>query len=281
MAEHPSTELAADRPDAGDAAEPIILVEDDGVVRVITLNRPQRRNAIDLALRVRLAQEIEAGMADDAVRVLILAGAGGSFCSGGDISTMTRLPEHEARPRAEAAQRVIRALWNGDKPVIAAVEGAAMGAGLALALACDRVVAAADARFGTSFARVGLAGDMGILATLPGRIGQAAARQMLMFARQVDALEAERIGLVDAVVEPGKALASALDDARLLAAGPPLALAAVKSMLASWPRDPFEVLRDEIDHQVTLFDSDDFAEGVAAYHERRPPDFRGRQRPSP
>jgi 2-(1,2-epoxy-1,2-dihydrophenyl)acetyl-CoA isomerase len=261
--------------------EPVVLVSDDGDVRVITLNRPRRRNAIDLALRARLAEVIEEAMDADLVRVLILTGAGGSFCSGGDISTMTRLPEHAARPRAEAAQRVIRAIWHGGKPVIAAVEGAAMGAGLALALACDRAVAGADARFGTSFSTVGLAGDMGIFATLPGRIGPGAARQMLMFARRVDAPEAARVGLVDAVVEPGKALASALDDARLLAAGPPLALAAVKSMLARWPRDPFEVLRDEVDHQVALFDSDDFAEGVAAYHEGRRPEFRGHQRPSP
>jgi enoyl-CoA hydratase/carnithine racemase len=261
--------------------EPIVLVSDDGDVRVITLNRPRRRNAIDLELRVRLAEVIEAAMDHDQVRVLVLMGAGGSFCSGGDISTMTRLPEQQARPRAEAAQRVIRAIWHGRKPVIAAVEGAAMGAGLALALACDRTVCAADARFGASFSRVGLAGDMGIFATLPARIGPGAARQMLMFAGQVDAAEAARIGLVDAVVEPGKALASALDDARLLAAGPPLALAAVKSMLARWPRDPFEVLADEIDHQVELFDSDDFAEGVAAYHEPRRPHFRAGQHPVP
>lgn len=259
---------------------PIVLVSDDADVRVLTLNRPGRRNAIDLALRVRLAQEIEAAMNDDGARVIVLTGAGGSFCSGGDISTMTRLPEHEARARAEAAQRVIRALWHGGKPTIAAVEGSAMGAGLALALACDRVVTGADAQFCTSFSRVGLAGDMGVFATLPGRIGPAAARQMLMFADPVDASQALRIGLVDAVVEPGQALASALDDARRLAAGPPLALAAVKSMLARWPRDPFQVLDDEIDHQVTLFDSDDFAEGVAAYHERRPPGFRGRPRTS-
>jgi 2-(1,2-epoxy-1,2-dihydrophenyl)acetyl-CoA isomerase len=142
-------------------------------------------------------------------------------------------------------------------------------------------VAGADARFGTSFSRVGLAGDMGIFATLPGRIGPAAARQMLMFADQVDASEAARIGLVDAVTEPGQALARARDDARRLAAGPPLALAAVKSMLARWPRDPLEVLGDEIDHQVALFDTGDFAEGIAAYRERRTPAFRGRQLPSP
>jgi 2-(1,2-epoxy-1,2-dihydrophenyl)acetyl-CoA isomerase len=260
--------------------EPTVLVCDDAGVRVLTLNRPGRRNAIDRALKVALAEEIEAAMDDDGVRVIVLTGAGGSFCSGGDISTMTRLAAPEARARAEATQRVIRALWHGGTPVIAAVEGAAMGAGLALALACDRVVAAADARLGTSFARVGLAGDMGIFASLPGRIGPAAARQLLMFARPVDAPEALRIGLVDAVVEPGQALARALDDARLLAAGPPLALAAVKSMLAGWGHDPFQVLDDEIDQQVSLFGSDDFAEGVAAFHERRPPVFGGRRRPS-
>jgi 2-(1,2-epoxy-1,2-dihydrophenyl)acetyl-CoA isomerase len=255
--------------------EPIVLVTDEGPVRVIMLNRPRRRNAIDLPLRALLAEVIEAAMEDDRVRVLVLTGAGGSFCAGGDIATMTRLAEEAARARAEAAQRVVRAIWTGRKPVVAAVEGAAMGAGLALALACDRVVAASDARLGTSFTRVGLAGDLGIFATLPARIGPAAARQLLMFAGEVDAAEALRIGLIDAVTEPGQALGRALSDARRLAAGPPLALAAVKSMLGRWPRDPFEVLRAEVDVQVALFDSDDFAEGVAAYHERRAPRFGG------
>jgi len=189
---------------------------------------------------------------------------------------MERQAPELTRPRAEAAQRVTRAIWNGSKPVVAAVEGPALGGGLALALACDRVVAASDAVFGAAFANVGLAGDMGIFASLPTRLGSAGAKQLLMMPRRIPASEAFDLGLIDRLCEPGAALRAALDDARHLAAGPPLALAAIKSMLSRGPADPDEVLEREVEHQAALFASDDFAEGVAAYRARRPPQFRGR-----
>jgi enoyl-CoA hydratase/carnithine racemase len=122
-----------------------VLAEDHGPVRVLTLNRPGRRNAIDLELPAVLAEAIEGAMAAEAVRAVVLTGAGGTFCSGGDIGTMRRQGEGAVRTRLQAAQRVIRAIWHGPKPVLAAVEGYAFGAGAALALACDRVVTAADA----------------------------------------------------------------------------------------------------------------------------------------
>ncbi|MFJ9562850.1 enoyl-CoA hydratase/isomerase family protein [Streptomyces fuscichromogenes] len=253
-----------------------VLVEDRGPVRVLTLNRPGRHNAIDLELRVVLAEAVEEAMGRERVRALVLTGAGRSFCSGGDISTMRRQPAAEARPRAVAAQRVIRALWEGPKPVVAAVEGFAFGAGAALALACDRVVAAADATFSTAFTGVGLAGDMGVFASLPARIGPAKARQLLMLPRRIGGTEAFELGLADAVTEPGGALAAALADAERLAAGPPLALAAVKHTLNRPPGPPGAVLDHEIDVQTGLFDTADFAEGVAAFHDRRPAVFRGR-----
>jgi len=252
-----------------------VLVEDLGPVRVLTLNRPEKRNAIDLELRAVLAERLEAAMADPAVRVVVLTGAGGSFCSGGDISTMRRQPAEDARVRAAAAQRVVRTIWDGAKPVVAAVEGPAYGAGAALALACDRVVAAADATFHTGFTGVGLAGDMGIFASLPARIGPAAARQMMLLPRRLSGAEAVAVGLADAVAEPGGALAAARTDAERIAAGPPLAIAAIKTMLSRWPRDPRKVLEAEADVQSRLFDTDDFAEGVAAFHQRRTPAFRG------
>ncbi|HTI74140.1 MAG TPA: enoyl-CoA hydratase/isomerase family protein, partial [Mycobacterium sp.] len=147
-----------------------ILTRDDGAVRTITLNRPELRNAIDIPLRVELAQAISAADADGSVRAIVLTGAGSAFCSGGDIATMRRMSQDEAMKRAELAQRVIKAIWGTPKPVIAAVEGAAFGAGAALAAACDRVVAARDARFATTFTNVGLAGDMGVFASLPRRV---------------------------------------------------------------------------------------------------------------
>lgn len=252
-----------------------VLTEDRDAVRIVTLNRPDKRNAIDLELRVVLAEALEAAMADPAVRVVVLTGGGGTFCSGGDISTMRRQPPAETVPRAQAAQRVIRAIWRGPKPVIAAVEGYAFGAGTALAIACDRVVAASDATFSTTFTGVGLAGDMGIFASLPARVGPAVARQLMLLPRRVPGVEARELGLVDRLVEPGRALTDALDDAATIAAGPPLALAEIKSMFAAWPAEPWQVLDREVEAQARLFDTEDFAEGVAAFHERRRPVFRG------
>lgn len=253
-----------------------VLTADEGAVRVVTLNRPEKRNAIDLELRVVLAEALEAAMADASVRAIVLTGSGGTFCSGGDISTMRRQPPAETRPRAQAAQRVIRAIWDGAKPVVAAVEGFAFGAGTALAIACDRVVAASDATFSTTFTGVGLAGDMGIFASLPARVGPGPARQLMLLPRRLPGAEARELGLVDCLTEPGQALARAVADAGTMAAGPPLALAGIKAMFTAWPGDPREVLDREVTLQERLFDTEDFAEGVAAFHERRTPTFRGR-----
>lgn len=247
----------------------VVLVEDHAAVRVITLNRPDVRNAIDMELRVALAAAIEAADADDTVGALVLTGAGGTFCSGGDVSTMERMPEERARPRAEAAQRVVRAIWSTPKPVLAAVEGSAYGAGASLALACDRLVAAETAALSTSFSRVGLAGDMGIFASLPARVGAARARQLMMLPEAIPARDALAMGLVDRVVASGEALVEAIAEAARLAAGPSRALGVIKSMLGP----SRSILDDEIEHQVRLFDSDDFAEAVAAFHDKRNPSF--------
>ncbi|OBH11017.1 enoyl-CoA hydratase/isomerase family protein [Mycobacterium sp. E1747] len=251
-----------------------ILTEHSGAVRTITLNRPKLRNAIDIPLRLALADALEAADRDATVRAIVLTGAGPMFCSGGDISTMQRMSPTEALERAQLAQRVIRAIWNTPKPVIAAVEGGAMGAGLALAAACDRVVAAKDARFATTFLNVALAGDMGAYASLPARIGVARTRQMLLMARPVDADTALAQGLVDDLADPGHCLESALEDARALAARPAQALGAIKRMLAEAPRlSGTDVLDLEANQQAELFGSDDFAEGVAAFQEKRTPRF--------
>jgi enoyl-CoA hydratase/carnithine racemase len=252
-----------------------VLTEDRGRVRVLTLNRPRSRNAIDLELRVVLAEALEAAMADDSVRVIVLTGAGGTFCSGGDISTMKRQPPADSLGRLVAAQRVIRAIWRGPKPVLAAVEGFAVGAGMALATACDRVVAASDATFSAAFTGVGLAGDMGIFASLVARAGAATAKQLMLLPGRLPAARALELGIADAQAEPGHALAAAVGDAEAMAALPPLALAGIKSMLARWQAAPEQLLDAEVELQARLMDSDDFAEGIAAFAERRKPEFHG------
>ncbi|GAA4642619.1 enoyl-CoA hydratase/isomerase family protein [Gordonia humi] len=258
---------------SGPHAERVVRTEDHGPVRLITLDRPERRNAIDLPLRTQLAEAVESAARDDAVRAIVVTGAGGVFCSGGDISTMRRMPPAQSRPRTEKAQRVIRAIWATPKPVIAAVEGAAYGAGASLALACDRVVAGEGTRISTAFTGVGLAGDMGIFASLPARVGPARARQLMLMPRAVASTEALELGLVDNVVPAGEALTAALADAQTLARGPLRAYGVIKAMFADpLPMTP-EVLERELGNQVELFDSDDFAEGVAAFHEKRPARF--------
>ncbi len=255
-----------------------VLIEDDGPVRTVTLNRPQVRNAIDIPLRLELADALESADTDTGVRAIVLTGAGASFCSGGDISTMRVMSESEAMDRAHLAQRIIRAIWATPKPVIAAVEGAAFGAGAALAAACDRVVAARDARFATTFTNVGLAGDMGVFASLPRRVGPARARQMLLFPEPFTADAAQEWGLVDAITEPGDAVTAARADAQRLAAGPAAAYGAIKNLLAISPTlPPVEVLDHEAAQQARLFGSADFAEGIAAFREKRRPSFGPRQ----
>src|ERR1700752_4149114 len=176
--------------------------------------------------------------------------------------------------RVHLAQKVIRAIWNTPKPVGAAGEGSAYGGGVALAAACDRVVAARDARFATTFTKVGLAGDMGIFASLPRRVGPAKDAQMMLLPEPIDAEQARAWGLVDAVTDPGTALEAATEDAQRLAAGPSLAYGVIKTLLAVSPTlDPLDVLDEEGRHQAALFGSDDFAEGVAAFHEKRRPIF--------
>jgi 2-(1,2-epoxy-1,2-dihydrophenyl)acetyl-CoA isomerase len=252
-----------------------VLTSDRGPVRVITLNRPASRNAIDLELRVVLAEDLEAAMADGGVRAIVLTGTGGTFCSGGDVASMKRQGAEASRARAQAVQRVIRAIWTGPKPVLAAVEGYAVGAGAALAMACDRVIAATDSTFALSFTGVGLAGDMGIFASLPARAGVAAARQLLLLPRRLDGAEALSLGIADSLADPGETLSRAVADAAAIAAGPPLALAGIKRMLSAWPADPFEVLDREVALQEELMDTADFAEGVAAFADKRTPVFHG------
>ena len=180
--------------------EDMVPLYREGAVAVLTLDFPARRNAFCLQMRTQLRNRLEAATADTQVRAIVLAGAAGHFCSGGDISEMEPRTLLQNRERWALVAALIRLLALGPKPVVAAVEGSAMGAGLSIASLADHVVAARDAKFGAAFVKVGLMPDMGALWSLQHRVGRAKAREILGLARVFDGAEAGRIGLANDAV---------------------------------------------------------------------------------
>jgi enoyl-CoA hydratase/carnithine racemase len=247
-----------------------VLVSRDGAIVTLTLNWPERRNALSVAMRHALADAFEEIEADRSARVVIITGTGEHFCAGGDLTGMEVASIAQGRERMRQAHRLIRLMVNARVPIIAAVEGWCAGAGISLACAADHVVAGAEARFVASFGKVGLLPDLGLLHTLPARVGQARAREIMLFGETIEAARAEAIGLVDRVVPPDTALAAAAARAALLAAQAPLTLALTKAALA---QGLDAALAREQDLQAALYLTPDHAEGKAAFLEKRPARF--------
>lgn len=244
----------------------------DGATLVLTLDYTARRNALSMPLRTALIDAFEAAEADAAIRAVVITGAGGNFCAGGDISGMNSPDLAAGRQRFAITHRLVRMMIRARMPILAAVEGFAVGAGLSLALCCDTILAAEDARFGAGFNRIGLIADLGLNHTLPARIGQGRARQILLYPDQLDAAAAERIGLIDQVVAKGTALDAALKRARHFHTAAPLPIAMTRALLAEGLD---HALDRELDLQSALFLTADHAEGRDAFLARRSPVFRG------
>lgn len=254
----------------------ILLEHREGPVTVLTLNDPTRRNALSMDLRIALRDRLQALGAADDCRAIVLAGAGGAFCAGGDLSAMRGDDPAGSRIRLGIVQDIIRAVAAGPCPVVAAVEGPAFGAGMALAAASDHVIAAEGARFSASFARLGLMPDAGLMWSLPQRVGAARARALMLSGREIDHAEALALGLADETCAPASLLPLALERAAELARGAPLALAQVKAAFARGTDSLEAVLAMERDGQPLLFGSADFAEGLAAFRARRAAEFAGK-----
>jgi enoyl-CoA hydratase/carnithine racemase len=249
-----------------------VAEERDGAVLVLTLDQPARRNALSMPLRTALTAALERAQSDRGVRAIVVTGAGEHFCSGGDISGMDVKSPLEGRERMRLSHQLIRLMAMGSVPVVAAVEGYCVGAGLSLACACDTVVAAEDARLAAGFGRIGLMADLGLPHTLPLRVGQGRTRQILLYHEQMTATAAERIGLVDHVAPKGHALDKALEKARFLAEQAPGPMALTKQLLGEGLD---RALEQERHFQSTLFMTEDFAEGRAAFLGKRQPEFKG------
>lgn len=253
-------------------------------VALITLNRPQARNALSDALTPALRAQIKARGEDADVGALLITGAGTAFCSGGDVKAMGgRGPRGQMsfeerladlRRRQTALTGALVALR---KPTIAALPGAAAGAGLAIALACDIRLAARSAFVSTGYARVGLSGDYGIAWLLTRAVGSARARELMFTAERVDAERCERIGLVNRVVPDERLQEEAFALARSLAAGPRVALANIKDNLDDALHVDYPTaLYREAERLVQASRTEDHKEAVRAFVEKRKPVFSGR-----
>ncbi|WTK72118.1 enoyl-CoA hydratase-related protein [Streptomyces sp. NBC_01515] len=252
-----------------------------GGVAYLTLNRPEALNAITPAQRDRLITLLGEASADPSVRAVVLTGTGRGFCAGADLrgggSTGERIAGDVARTIRQGAQRLIAAVLDCEKPVIAAVNGTAAGLGAHLALACDLVLAAESAKFIEVFVRRGLVPDGGGAYLLPRLIGPQRAKELMFFGDTVSAADAERLGLVNRVVPDEELEKTARDWAERLAAGPTRALALTKQLVnASLDSDRTTAFAAEAAAQEINMTTEDAREGVASFVERRSPEYRGR-----
>ena len=248
---------------------------------VVTLARPEARNALTLEMKQALAALLPALAADGGVGAVLLTGAGGAFCAGGDTKMMARdgnPPSPEERKRLLRFEHTIPALLHRlEKPTLAALPGAAAGAGFSLALACDLRIAAEGAFVTTAYAKLGLSGDYGSAWFLTHLVGTAKARELLFLGDRLDARECERLGIVNRVVPDADLEKEALALGKRLAAGPPIALRYMKDGLNRALTATLEECLDlEAERMVQSAGTEDYVEAVRAFSEKRTPEFKGR-----
>ena len=261
-----------------------LLFELKDKVAVITMNRPTVRNALSPALTGAMRRAIHWAASDDRVGALLITGAGSAFCAGGDVKAMGGHPLGDHRPTAQAqfSEMVARhheiagVLRQMRKPSVAALPGAAAGAGMAIALACDLRVAAASAFLSTGYARIGLSGDYGIAWLLTRVVGPGRARELMLTSERVSAANALNIGLVSRVVADDELADNAFALARQLANGPQIALGYIKDNLDdALTIDHAAAIDREADRLLKARTTQDHKEAVRAFAEKREPQFTG------
>jgi 2-(1,2-epoxy-1,2-dihydrophenyl)acetyl-CoA isomerase len=262
-------------------SQPSILFEVKDEYALVTLNRPDRLNSFNPEMHERLRGALQEVKRRDDIRAVLLTGAGRGFCAGQDLSERS-VKAGDAAPDLGHSigtfyNPLVRLLRNLEKPVVCAVNGVAAGAGANIALACDIVLAARSASFVQAFAKIGLMPDSGGTYFLPRLVGTARAMGLAMLGDKLSAEDAERIGLIWRTVDDDKLMDEAQALAARLAHGPTKALGAIKEALYASPLNSLDAqLNFERDVQRELGRTEDYREGVAAFGEKRPPDFKGR-----
>jgi len=257
----------------------LIETVEDGVA-VLTLNRPERLNALSSGLLSALRDALPRLASDDAVGAIVITGAGRGFTAGGDVKSMPDRMDQTFEHRLESyrAMHVIPQLMRtSPKVIIGMINGPTAGAGLGLALACDLRIAGRSARFTTAFANIGYSGDFGGSWLLTRLVGTAKARELYFVAEVIDAEQARALGIVNRVVDDASLRDETMALARRIAAGPRVALGYMKRNLYAAETEPFNVVLEmEGIHQARCGQTDDHREAVAAFAEKRRPQFKGR-----
>ena len=254
-----------------------VRLDKDGAIATLTLDRPERLNAMADPMWEALHAHLGTIAADETIRAVILTGAGRAFCSGGDVTGMARSDIVSGRARSQRRHRAVLALYNLEKPVIAAVRGAVYGIGNAIALACDLVIASDTTKFSMAFKKVGIVPDGGAIFFLTQNLGIARAKDLVYTARVVPATEALELGLVTRVVPDAKLETEARALAVEMAASATYALALAKKMFHSMYVPTLEQLLElETLASGAARLTHDHQEGVAAFKEKRPPRFLGK-----
>ena len=254
---------------------PVLVEKQDSIV-IITMNAPETRNALAGEVLDGLLAAFEEAAIDDDCRAIVLNGGDKNFSSGGNLNNMKAERTLDvARERVGLGGKLSRAIMLNPKPVIAAVEGYAAGAGLSLVAGADYAVASEESKYMAAFSRVGIMPDMGLLWSLMQRISLGKAKHMIASARKVEAQEAFELGIVDVLVAPGKSRDKAIEIAKEFAVGAPLPFMLLKQALAGGINSLEDALQFELQAQSSLYLTKDHREAVSAFLEKRNPEFKG------
>ncbi|EKN66952.1 Enoyl-CoA hydratase/isomerase [Neobacillus bataviensis LMG 21833] len=254
-----------------------LLIEKIGNIQIIRLNEPNKRNALVIEMRKELFRAFSQAEQDEDIKTIILTGEGKAFSAGGDLSTIRKSKPLETIKRLQSSHPLIMKMVEMEKPIIAAVNGAAAGAGFSLALLCDVIFASEQAFFVQSFVNIGLIPDFAAMHFLPMLVGPHKAKELMFMGERISAEEAHRIGIVNRVVPVETLLAEAIEFAEKLAKKPPISVGMTKKIMNQHINRDLKVLLElEAQGQDLCSQTEDFKEGVNAFFEKREPNFLGK-----
>ena len=254
-----------------------LLEEKLGSISILRLNKPEMRNALVMEMRRELLSALEKAESDDEIKCIILTGQDKAFSAGGDLSALKGLKPLEGRKRLQKSFPLLLKILEIEKPIIAAVNGAAAGAGFSLTLLCDLIIASDEAFFVQSFVNVGLIPDFAAIHFLPMLIGPHRARELMFLGEHISSFEAERLGIVNRVVPAESLLKETIDIAEKSTKKSSISIGMTKKMMNQHLHKDLKLLLElEAQGQDICFQTEDFKEGVKAFFEKREPNFIGK-----